>query len=136
MKLTDQLTDYVNAAFAGLWLQTFEPDEAEREITRHARQQNWSLAVWDIANGVRLPFAKVAPQCPDTSDPLAILKALPALAVADGTTLLVLHNYHRYLTSPEIVQTLFSQLIAGKQRRAFVVILSPLVQIPVELEKL
>ena len=87
MKLTDQLTDYVNAAFAGLWLQTFEPDEAEREIIRHARQQKWSLAVWDIANGVRFPLAKEAPQCPDAGDPLAVLKALPAMADAEGTTL-------------------------------------------------
>ena len=32
MKLTDQLRDYINAAFTGLWVQTYEPDEAERGI--------------------------------------------------------------------------------------------------------
>src|SRR5262249_31537062 len=50
--------------------------------------------------------------------------------------LLVVHNFHRFLNSPEVVQTTFSQLIAGKQQRKFVVVLSPVLQIPVELEKL
>jgi hypothetical protein len=40
------------------------------------------------------------------------------------------------MNSIEVVQTLFSTLIAGKQQRTFVVILSPVVQIPVEIEKL
>src|SRR5207253_42300 len=57
MKLTDQLTDYINAAFTGLWVQTQEPDEAEREIIEHARQHKWKLAAWDIAGGLRVPGA-------------------------------------------------------------------------------
>jgi SpoVK/Ycf46/Vps4 family AAA+-type ATPase len=69
-------------------------------------------------------------------DPLAALKALSAMADAKGTTLLLLHNFHRFLTSAEVVQTAFAQLVAGKQQRTFIVVLSPIVQIPVELEKL
>src|SRR5262249_7464063 len=120
-----------------LWVQTHEPDEAEREIIRHARQQNWKLAAWDVANGLRLPTARGASrQDTGAGDPLAALRALPALAEADGTALLLLHNFHRFLNRPEVVQTTFSQLVAGKQQRTFIVILSPVVQIPVELEKL
>ena len=37
MSLTEQLTDYVHAAFSGLWVLTQEPDEAEREIAALAR---------------------------------------------------------------------------------------------------
>ena len=55
MKLTDLLTQYVHAAFTGLWIQTFEANEAEREIVRHARQRKWKVASWDIASGLRLP---------------------------------------------------------------------------------
>ena len=55
MKLTDQLHDYVSAAFSGIWISTQEPDEAQREILQHARQQQWKVAVWDVANGLRLP---------------------------------------------------------------------------------
>jgi hypothetical protein len=45
MKLAQQITDYINAAFTGIWVQTHEPDEAEREIFRHARENKWKVAV-------------------------------------------------------------------------------------------
>jgi hypothetical protein len=136
-QLTEQLTDFVNAAFTGLWIQSFEPDEAEREIVQHARQQKWKIAVWDIAGGLRLPGSSNGTR-PDSGagDPLAALRALPALADPNGTSLLLLHNFGRFLNSPEVVQTTFAQLVAGKQQRTFIVVLSAVVSIPVELEKL
>jgi hypothetical protein len=138
MRLTDELTDYIHAAFTGLWVQTSEPDEAEREIRQHARQHRWHLAVWDIANGLRVPDQpdSTNPEGGSSGDPLAPLRALPALATRDGTALLLLHQFHRFLNNPEVVQTVFAQLVAGKQQRTIVVVLSPVVQIPVELEKL
>ena len=57
MTLTDRLTEYVHAAFTGLWVQTHEADEAEREILQHARQAKWTVAVWDIADGLRVSTA-------------------------------------------------------------------------------
>jgi len=137
MKLTEQLNDYVNAAFSGLWIVSSEIDEAEREIVQHARQHQWKVAVWDVAGGLRLPLSPATAQRDQgAGDPLAALRALPALSEPNGTALLLLHNFHRFLASPEVVQTTFSQLIAGKQQRTFVVVLSPVVQIPQELEKL
>jgi hypothetical protein len=44
-------------------------------------------------------------------------------------------RFHRFLTSPEVIQTAFSQLIVGKERRTIFVVLSPVVQIPIALEK-
>jgi len=137
MTLSQQLTDYVHAAFSGVWIQTQEPDEAEREILQHAAQAKWRVAVWDIANGLRLPNNSGKASHDGTAgDPLAPLRALPALADPEGTALLLMHNFHRFLTNPEVLQTTFSQLIAGKQQRTFIVVLASVVQIPVELEKL
>ena len=137
MQLADQLTDYVHAAFSGLYIQTSEPDEAQREIVQHARQQGWAVAVWDVADGLRVP-ASPGTFHPDAGpgDPLAALRALPTLAQQDGTTLLLLHNFYRFLNNPEVTQTMFAQLIAGKRQRTFLVVLAPVVQVPVELEKL
>jgi hypothetical protein len=137
MTLAEQLTDYIHAAFSGLWVQTHEPDEAQREILQHARQQEWQVAIWDIAQGLRLPGRgpEAAPEA-GAGDPLAALRALPALANRDGTALLLLHHFHRFLSNPEVVQTTLNQLLAGKQQRTFLVVLAPVVQIPVELEKL
>ena len=118
-------------------MQTHEPDEAEREIVGHAREQRWKVAVWDLAGGLRLPTASAhASSDPAANDPLAALRALPSLAEDNGTALLLLPNFHRFLNNPEVVQNTFAQLVAGKQQRTFLVILSPVVQIPVELEKL
>ena len=137
MKLSDLLTDYVHAAFSGLWILTHEPDEAEREIAQLARDQQWKLAAWDVSGGLRFP---IAPHHTATEigggDPLAVLRALPALADDKGTSLLILHNFHKFLNNPEVVQTVFAQLIAGKQQRTFLIVLAPVVQIPIELEKL
>ncbi len=136
MQLAEQLTDYIHAAFSGLWIVTSEPDEAEREIVQLACQQQWQVAVWDIARGLRLPQGPSHAATDAAGDPLAMLRALPGLATPDGTALLLVHNFHRFLNSPEIVQTTFAQLIAGKQQRTFLLVLAPVVQIPVELEKL
>ena len=137
MTLTEQLTDYIHAAFSGLWVHTQEPDEAEREIVQHARQQKWTVAVWDVAGGLRFPGGAV-PAATEVApgDPLAVLRALSALASAEGTALLLLHHFHRFLHHPEVMQTTSRQLVAGKQQRTFVVVLAPVIQIPVELEKL
>src|SRR5262249_32706794 len=48
----------------------------------------------------------------------------------------ILYIFHRFLQSPEIVQSAAAQLIAGKQRRTFLIVLAPVIQIPIELEKL
>src|SRR5262249_8914748 len=135
MTLTAQLTDYVNAAFTGLWVQTSEPDEAEREITTLARRQDWKLVAWDVANGLRSPSAAHDRATETgTGDPLAVLRAIPTLADPEGSVLVLLHNFHRFLGNPEVVQTTLARLVAGKQQRTFLVVLAPVVQVPVELE--
>ena len=57
------------------------------------------------------------------------------MASPDGTSILVLRNFHRYLNNVEVVQALDSAIAAGKTARTFVVVLAPVVQIPVELER-
>jgi len=138
MSLVTQLTDYINAAFTGLWVQTFEPDEAERELMELARRSNWTLAVWDLARHLRIPVG--APGVvPEAAGPIDVLRLLPTLAPDQDsgvtTTLLVLPHFHRFLGNVEVIQTLHAALTGGKQQRLFLVILAPTVQIPVELEK-
>jgi hypothetical protein len=54
----------------------------------------------------------------------------------DDTSILVLENFHRYLSSAEIVQAMVSQLHAGKQSRSIIVVLAPVLELPSELEKM
>src|ERR1700688_852839 len=117
MSLAEQLTDYIHAAFSGLWMTTHEPDEAEREIATLARERQWKLAAWDIGRRLRSPNApQSAATDVGTGDPLAVLRAVPTLADNEGTALVLLHNFHKFLGSPEVIQTAFSQLVDGTQQ--------------------
>jgi hypothetical protein len=135
MSLSQRLTEYISACFTGLWIESHEHEDALREIAQLCREQAWRLAVWDIERGLQLPGSQPPAESGGT-DPLAAIRSVNALACPDGSALLVLVNFHRYLHSAEIVQALAQQITTGKQNRTFVVILSPVVQIPTELEKL
>jgi ATPase family associated with various cellular activities (AAA) len=137
MTLAERLSEYVRAAFSGLYIRSHEHDDAIAEIARLCRDQGWSLATWDIDRGLSIAGrSEGASPIPGAGDPLAAIRSLGAMATPEGTAILVLRNFHKFLGSAEVIQALDSQVVAGKQARTFVVILSPVVQVPVELEKL
>ncbi|NLX98605.1 MAG: AAA family ATPase [Rhodopirellula sp.] len=137
MSLTQRLTEYIAACFTGLWIQSHEHDDALAEIAQMCRDQNWRLAVWDVERGLQIPnHSNGQPSDAGGNDPLAAIRSINALASADSSAILVLVNFHRFLQSAETVQALAQQIGSGKQSRAFVVILSPVITVPVELEKL
>jgi hypothetical protein len=128
--------ELIQACFTGLWVQSFEQLDALQEIAGLCRDQEWRLATWDIDRGLQVvgSSADGASEA-GGSDPLAAIRALPSLATADGTAILVLSNFHRFLGSAEVVQALQHQITRGKHDRTFVVVLAPVVDLPVELEK-
>ena len=137
MTLSERLAENVRACFAGIWIQSFEHEDALLEIARLCHSEQWKMATWDVDLGLRLSGGTDS----DTtdmagSDPLAAVRALSAMADDETPSLLVLVNFHRFLNSAEVVQAVSRQIVQGKNNRTFVVILSPVVQIPTELEKL
>jgi hypothetical protein len=137
MTLAERLEEHARAAFSGLWVRSSEQDDAVAEVAALRCKNGWSLATWDVDRGLAVAgLGAAGAAAPGAPDPLAAVKALKALASPDGTALLLLRNYHRFLGSPEVVQALDTALAAGEQDRTFVVVLAPVVQIPVELEQL
>jgi len=134
MSLTQRLAEYVSACFTAIWIESAEHEDALREIAQMCRDQDWKLATWDVDRGLQIPGVE-QPADAGGNDPLAAIRAVNALASADSSALLVLSNFHRFMQSAEIVQALASQITAGKQNRTFIVVLSPIVEIPTELEK-
>jgi hypothetical protein len=125
----------VRAGFTGIWIESYEHQDALGEIAGLCRAENWQLATWDIERGLSVA-GQNGEQPAGGQDPLAAIRSLSAMASQDGTAILALQNFHRFLQSAEIVQALLRQIVAGKQHRTFIVILAPVVNIPVELEKL
>jgi len=134
MTLSQHLYEHIAAAFTGLWVQSHEHEDALTEIARLCNEHEWSLAVWDIDRGLQVngQAAEAA------TDPVAAIRSITALAPDDreGSALLVLPNFHRFINSAEIVQALAHQIHEGRNRRTFIIVLSPIVQLPPELEKL
>ena len=128
MTLAERVSEYVRAAFAGLWVQSFEHDDALAEIARLCRQQGWALAAWDIDRGLNLHGRGAeSGTAVSAGDPLSAIRALGAMANPDGTSILVLRNLHKFMNNIEVVQALDSAIAAGKTARTFVVVLSPVV---------
>src|SRR5258708_24768466 len=115
MTLSERLSEYVRACFTGLWVRSFEHDDALHEIARLCQANHWTLATWDIDRGLNL--ADRASNTTSAADPLAAIRALNAPATPDGAAILILRNFHRFVGSAEIVQALDSQISCGKQNR-------------------
>ena len=135
MSLAESLREYVSACFTGIWIASHEHEDALMEMARLCRDEDWRLASWNIHAGLAAGDGRPTEDAAPT-DPLAAIGAASVMADSQGTALLVLQNFHRFLNSAEIVQALVDTIVAGKQNRTFVLILSPVVQIPTELEKL
>src|SRR4051812_12941390 len=103
MRLADRLSELVRACFTGLWVESHEHDDALAEIAALCQEEKWRLSVWDVERGLTTPGTN-SPANSTAPDPLAAIRALPALAAANGTALLVLVNFHRFLNSAEVVQ--------------------------------
>ena len=54
MTLAERLSEYVRAAFSGIWVQSHEHDDALLEIGQVARENDWTLVSWDIDRGLSI----------------------------------------------------------------------------------
>ena len=120
-----RMSELVRACFTGVWIKSYEPDDAIAELAQLCRSENWSLMTWDIAQGLRASGETAASTEP--VDPVGALKALAAVSNNETPTILVLRSYHRFLGSGEVVAEVAKAVTQGKLNRKFVVILSPVV---------
>lgn len=131
--LKEHLKEFVSACFTGIWIESFEFQEAIGEVTALCREEDWTAATWDVGQGLRVGNGEPVV---DATDPLAAIRAMDGLASQDGTVMLVMNNLHKFVSSIEVMQALQHQLIAGKQNRTIIIGLSPKATIPIELVKL
>ncbi len=133
MNLQEKLSEYVRACFTGIWIESHEHQDAVTEIAQLCREEGWEMASWDIESGLQSPNQATTEAA---ADPLAAVRAAGSLSSPDQTNLIVLQNFHRFVNSAEVIQAMNRQILAGKQTRTIMVVLAPIVQLPLELEKL
>ncbi len=127
MTLSQQIRELCDACFTGLLVRTSEDTEAIAELKTLAATEGWNFLVWDAATGLNGD---------GNGDPLAVVQALPAIGTADKAGMIVLRNFHRFLSDPQIIQAMANAVVAGKLTRSFAVITTPACELPPELSKL
>ncbi len=132
MRLADEIQELVRAGFSGLWVQSCEPDDALAELAQMCQAENWRLASWNIDLGLK---GMSSTEGVAVTDPLSAVRSLSSIPSDSQPTLLVLANFHRFLGSAEVIQALLHQVAQGKVHQRHLIILSPVVQLPVELER-
>lgn len=149
MKLKKKFTEYVAAAFSGLWIRSHEHPDAIREISEVCQRVGWTLMTWDVDNGIRHPGADEPPPNDVQKNPVAAINFMrqfkvPGEADKDKTNvILVMRNLHCFLTdgsgrviNPVLLQTMQHAVEMGASEGKFLVVLSyDGVKLPLELEK-
>lgn len=128
---TKDLGLHIRAGFSGIWVHTQEPEEAVRSIAQLFKENNWVLAVWDVATGIRGEGA-------EKPDPISVLGKLNSLSDGSTPCALALMNYHMFIKSgnPTLIQSLCNAINEGRRFGRFIMVLSHDCTIPAELERL
>lgn len=126
MSLEKEIKELICAGFSGIWVETAECDDAVTALKELAEERKWGLDVWDIDR--QMYSGAPAP------GPLQAIRSLDTKT--HETQILVLKNFHKFLGNPEVLQALANRVVQGKGIGQYVVIISPVVALQPEIEKL
>ena len=148
MSLGEDIQQYLRAGFTGLWVETFEFADALREITPVCVKEGWPVVVWDFAAGIQsdsITVNKIATYLSKNSNyqmkPLPLAQDIPLLTQEIGSprVVWVLKNFHhqQLIFNLPIMQAIqnATQNFKGNATSPCVVIMSPIIDIPREVEK-
>jgi hypothetical protein len=120
------IRDYLKAGYPAILVLTQEPHRAENALIT----DGWQFYAWDCLQGIRQAGK---PQVVDEiRDPV---EAVGWLSNYQDTVLLV-HNLHLFLDIAEVIQAIQNGVAKWKATGCSLVILSPMIQLKPELEKL
>lgn len=129
---TDQL---IRARYPVLYVVTWEEDRARKLLAMVAMKQQKPLLEWSVTDGLRTVISprQGAENTPKRQrDALAVLNEI---LQNEQPGIYVLKDFHVYLEAPEIVRQLRDLTISLRQTHKTIVIVSPVLKLPVELEK-
>ncbi|GMW00750.1 MAG: ATPase [Candidatus Hydrogenedentota bacterium] len=124
----------IRARHSLIYIVTWEEDRARRMIMEVAQTQQKSLFEWSITDGLRcMTASQEPPQAGKRSrEPLAVLNEVLQTNIP---AIYILKDFHTYLESPEIVRQLRDLGQALRRTRKTIILVSPNLTVPSELEK-
>lgn len=131
-RFVQELDTLVRARYPLLWLVTWEEQRLDATLEGLASAHGKALVEWSITRGLRT-VGEGRRNAPD--GPREPAEALAAIAKLAEPSLVVLKDFHPFLADAAVVRGLRELAHALKSTFTTVVILSPTLAIPVELEK-
>ncbi|HET8540671.1 MAG TPA: AAA family ATPase [Anaeromyxobacter sp.] len=132
-RFVQELDVLVRARYPLVYLVTSEEQRLEAILAELAATHGKTLLGWSVAKGFRREGGSRAAAAPDGArEPLAALAAIEKLS---EPSLVVLKDFHPYLQDPAVVRALRELAHALKSTFTTVVLLSPTLVIPPEIEK-
>src|SRR5512133_3181439 len=132
-RFVQELDELVRARYPLVYLVTSEEQRLEAILSELAETHGKALLGWSVAKGFRREGgSKTAAGLDGAREPLAALAAIEKLS---EPSLVVLKDFHPYLQDPAVVRALRELSHSLKSTFTTVVLLSPTLVIPPEIEK-
>jgi SpoVK/Ycf46/Vps4 family AAA+-type ATPase len=125
-----EVEDLIKARYPLLYVVSSEEQRVERALKDMALRREYKLAAWSITKG----FVPIAGEHRggDVKDPL---KALDHIMGVEGRALFVLRDFHAFMDNPQVVRKLRDLAHGLKETKKSVLLLSPVMKMPPEVEK-
>jgi len=132
-KFVSDLDTLIRARYPLIYLVTWEEQRLDAVLTDVAQSHGKALLQWSVTRGLRRVSGSRSLTISDQSrDPAEVLAAIAKL---NEPALVVLKDFHAYLDNPAVVRALRELAQDLKSTYTTVMLLSPVLTIPVELEK-
>jgi len=131
--LTD-IDELIRARYPILYLITWEENRAKQILVHIAKEHEKDIFEWSVTDGLRhlgKLFTK-EPYKEQSRDPLV---ALNHVLQSGAPALYVFKDFHLYLKKPEMIRQMRDVANALRKTKKTLILLSPVLDIPTELEK-
>lgn len=119
----------IRARYPLIYVVSFEENRVESELLRITQNRKKQIYKWSITNGLENPDGSFLGEFKDP------IKVLEYILQSDINGIFVMKDYHPYLNEPVVVRRLRDVAHSLKTSMKNVVFLSPVLKVPVELEK-
>src|SRR5438477_2418958 len=132
-KFVSDLDTLIRARYPLIYLVSWEEQRLDAILQDVAQNHGKSLLSWSVTRGLRrIGGARTLTISEQSRDPV---EALTAIGKLTEPSLVVLKDFHPFLDQPAVVRAMRELAQDLKSTFTTVILLSPVLQIPVELEK-
>jgi len=131
-RFVSDLDTLIRARYPLVYLVSWEEQRLDAILLDVAQNHGKALLSWSVTRGLRRMGTRTVTMSDSSRDPV---EALAAIGKLTEPSLVVLKDFHPYLESPPVVRALRELAQDLKSTFTTVILLSPVLSIPTELEK-